>query len=315
MRHMAAMGYLVETGPDQYKPTNFLRSLSHPVIGHGYPCMSVLMAALSKFAEYVKATNYTTPNNPTSGPLQYAFNTQLNMFEYLTAHPSFGMQFNNHMGGYHQGRPSWMGRGFYPVEERLIYGAQAQQDAPFLVDIAGGVGHDLEEFLHKVPQAPGRLVLQDLASVIDQAHGLGGRIHKMVYDFYTEQPVKGDSLYAAIFCTCIIELTEPGARAYYMHSTLHDWPDAECVKIIKRVQEAMTLGYSRLLINENIMPPCKAPWEATALDILMLTLLNSRERTKAEWVSLLQDQAGLRITGIYQAHIGVESIIECELAP
>ncbi len=100
-----------------------------------------------------------------------------------------------------------------------------------------------------------------------------------------------------------------------MHSTLHDWPDAKCVEIIKRVPEAMTPGYSRLLINENVMPLCNAPWEATALDILMLTLLGSRERTKAEWVSLLRDQAGLRITGIYPARDGVESIIECELAP
>ncbi len=193
MRHMAAMGYLIETGPEQYMPTNFSRSLSHPVIGHGYPCMSGLMAALSKFPEYAKATNYKTPSNPANCALQYAIDTQLNMFEYLAAHPSFGMQFNNHMGGYHQGRPSWMDQGFYPVDERLIHGAQTEQDAPFLVDIAGGVGHDMEEFLRKVPHAPGRLVLQDLAPVIDQAHGLGGRIHKMVYDFYTEQPIKGDS--------------------------------------------------------------------------------------------------------------------------
>ncbi len=76
----------------------------------------------------------------------------------------------------------------------------------------------------------------------------------------------------------------------------------------------MTPGYSRLLINENVIPLCNALWEATALDIMMLTLLSSRERTEAEWYSLLQDQAGLRITGIYSTENGVESIIECELA-
>ncbi|AEO63824.1 uncharacterized protein THITE_2039657, partial [Thermothielavioides terrestris NRRL 8126] len=213
----------------------------------------------------------------------------------LMAHPPYGMQFNHHMGGYRQGRPSWMDPGFYPVEERLIQGAKTDADAAFLVDIAGGVGHDLDEFRRKVPHAPGRLVLQDLAPVIEQAQSLNSRIEKMVYNFYTEQPVKG-------------------ARAYYMHSTLHDWPDVECVKILDRVKEAMTPGYSRLLINENVIPPRAAQWEATALDIMMLTLLSSRERTEAEWYSLLQDQAGLRITGIYTAQNGVESIIECELA-
>lgn len=99
-----------------------------------------------------------------------------------------------------------------------------------------------------------------------------------------------------------------------MHSTLHDWPDAECVKILTRIKEAMTPGYSRVLINENVIPPRQAQWEATALDIIMLTLMSSRERTEADWYSLLQDQAGLRITGIYTAQNGVESIIECELA-
>lgn len=39
MRHMAAMGYIIETGADEYKPTNFSSSLSIPVIGAGYTCM------------------------------------------------------------------------------------------------------------------------------------------------------------------------------------------------------------------------------------------------------------------------------------
>ncbi len=39
MRHMAAMGYIIETGQDEYKPTNFSSSLSIPVIGDGYTCM------------------------------------------------------------------------------------------------------------------------------------------------------------------------------------------------------------------------------------------------------------------------------------
>ncbi|KAK4232765.1 hypothetical protein C8A03DRAFT_39602 [Achaetomium macrosporum] len=99
-----------------------------------------------------------------------------------------------------------------------------------------------------------------------------------------------------------------------MHSTLHDWPDAECVKFLKRVKEAMTPGYSRLLINENVIPPRNAQWEATALGIMMLTLLSSRELTEADWYSLLQDQAGFGITGVYTAQNSVESIIECELA-
>lgn len=43
----------------------------------------------------------------------------------------------------------------YPVQENLISGAEAHSDAPFLVDIAGGLGHDLTEFKNRFPNHPG----------------------------------------------------------------------------------------------------------------------------------------------------------------
>jgi hypothetical protein len=75
----------------------------------------------------------------------------------------------------------------------------------------------------------------------------------------------------------------------------------------------MKPGYSKLLINENVIPNTGAQWEATALDIMMLTLLPSRERTLDNWESLL-GRAGLRISHIWTVANGVESLIECELA-
>lgn len=44
MRHLGAMGYIIETGEDEYQPTNFTKSLSIPVIAGGYYAMSVLMS-------------------------------------------------------------------------------------------------------------------------------------------------------------------------------------------------------------------------------------------------------------------------------
>lgn len=82
-----------------------------------------------------------------------------------------------------------------------------------------------------------------------------------------------------------------------MHSVLHDWPDAECLKILARVKEAMKPGHSKLLINENVIPPRNAQWEATGLDILMMTYLASKERTEQDWRKLLGD-AGLKISNI-----------------
>jgi hypothetical protein len=42
----------------------------------------------------------------------------------------------------------------------------------------------------------------------------------------------------------------------------------------------MKLGYSKLLINENVITATVASWEATTLDLLAMSLLSSQERTK-----------------------------------
>ncbi|KAF5681383.1 O-methyltransferase B [Fusarium denticulatum] len=139
-------------------------------------------------------------------------------------------------------------------------GFEKSNDSALLVDIGGSFGHDIGEFCRKFPDALGRLILQDLPVVIDQITSLDNKIERMKYDFYTEQPIKG-------------------ARAYYMHSVLHDWSDETCLKILSQVKAAMKPGYSKLLINENVIPNTGSQWEATALDIMMLTLLASRERT------------------------------------
>jgi hypothetical protein len=98
-----------------------------------------------------------------------------------------------------------------------------------------------------------------------------------------------------------------------MHSVLHDWPDDKCELILANVKNAMERGYSRLLINENVIPGVQAHWEATALDMMMLALLASKERTAAQWKHLLEDRAGLKIVKIWGVGNGVESLIECEL--
>lgn len=147
LKHIAAMGYIEETGSDEYAPTNFSKALTIPIIGDGYPCLAGgAHRSCSHFPTFMEKTEYAIPNDPDAGPYQDAFETKMNMFQYMMANPPLGMQFNHHMGGYRQGRPSWMDAGFYPVEERLIAGVDKSQDAALLVDIGGSLGHDVAEF-------------------------------------------------------------------------------------------------------------------------------------------------------------------------
>ncbi|RMZ72389.1 O-methyltransferase B [Pyrenophora seminiperda CCB06] len=296
MKHIAAMGYIIETGADEYAPTSFSKALTIPVIGDGYPALAGgAHVSCSKFPTYMQQMKYANPATLQPRPYQYAFDTELDMFQYVHAHEPLGIQFDHHMGGYRQGRPSWMDANFYPVAKRLIKDMSTAEDAVLLVDIGGGLGHDLGEFRAKHPDAPGRLVLQDLPNVITSIQTLDPKIERMEYDFYTEQPVKG-------------------ARAYYMHSVLHDWTDDVCEKILQQIVGAMKRGYSRLLINENVIPDKGADWQVTALDMMMMTLFASKERTLSEWRQLLESpKIGLKIVDVWSSKHSQESLIECEL--
>ena len=88
-----------------------------------------------------------------------------------------------------------MDPGFYPIDNNLANDAKNVEGAVFLVDIGGGKGHDLQELHRKYPKLPGKLVLQDLKSVIDEAKssGLNQEIVTMEHDFFTPQPIKGNS--------------------------------------------------------------------------------------------------------------------------
>lgn len=165
----------------------------------------------------------------------------------------------------------------------------------------------------KFPDAPGRLVLQDLTFVIEGIQHLDPKIERMEYDFHKKQPLQGTFDWDKIQ-TSKTDKSE-AARAYYMHSVLHDWPNNVCHSILKQIVGAMKRGYSKLLINENVIPDQGADWQATALDIMMMTLFASKERTSSAWSQLLESpEIGLKIVRIWSVKHSQESLIECELA-
>lgn len=87
-----------------------------------------------------------------------------------------------------------MDLGFYPVDINLAIDAKTEDGAVFLVDIGGGKGHDLQELHREYPELPGKLVLQDLRGVVQEAEssGLDEEIVTMEHDFFTPQPIKGN---------------------------------------------------------------------------------------------------------------------------
>ena len=108
----------------------------------------------------------------------------------------------------------------------------------------------------------------------------------------------------------LTELTYPtGARAYFLKYVLHDWPDDRCRQILAHLITAMQPGYSKLLINEAVLPDVGASWEQTSLDLYMMALASAMERTEGQWRRLLGGM-GLTVLGIWRGGDGTESLIE-----
>ena len=106
-----------------------------------------------------------------------------------------------------------------------------------------------------------------------------------------------------------------GARVYYTHFVLHDWPDSDCRKILENLKAAMEPGYSRLLLNESIIPDMNCPSFFAAGDINMMAIVAGLKRTREQWLLLLQS-VDLEVVDIWKSpYVGdEEGVIEAVVA-
>ncbi len=75
----------------------------------------------------------------------------------------------------------------------------------------------------------------------------------------------------------------------------------------------MRKGYSKLLIDEMVLPDTNVPPKGAFLDLSMMAIETGAERTSRQWHDLLAS-AGLRIEKIWPTAYGLEAVIEAELA-
>lgn len=146
-----------------------------------------------------------------------------------------------------------------------------------VVDVGGGRGTLLVELLRRWPQLRGQLV--DLDNVVTAARSrlaaeFGERCDVVAADFRHAVP--------------------PGADVYVIKRVLHNWDDAQALRILDTCARAMERN-GRLLIAEGILLPPQHRDVTRLLDLEMLVLTDGgRERRKPEFRALLRD-AGLRL--------------------
>ncbi|KAI0514347.1 putative O-methyltransferase [Xylaria bambusicola] len=275
LRPMAAIGFVKEAGQRKWTATPLTFAMATEEIASGHRMVGeMIVGAASQAPKYFKEAGYQCPTDPHDGLMQYAFRTKLTTFEFFKSMPEIFNDFNMFMGNTMGARHYWVD--WFPVQDILLDGAT--NGSPLLVDVGGGKGHDVVSFHTRYPHQ-GRLVLQDLESVIESIEGLDSAIEVMEYNFFTEQPVEG-------------------ARAYFYHHILHDWSDSNCLDILKRVKKAMTPGYSRLLIHEMIIPEEGASAFHAVLDMTMMAFNAAMERTERQWIELME-RAGLKVVKVW----------------
>jgi len=149
------------------------------------------MPLLPNVPAFLQQLKYQNPSGASSGVFQYSKKIDISIWEWLATEPELFRACNEFMEGNRGSRTSWVK--WYPVQEQLLDGFDANQGDTLMVDIAGGYGHDVAQFRETFPQAPGRLVLEDLPMVINAIGGLHPSIEKVAFDFFTPQVIVGRS--------------------------------------------------------------------------------------------------------------------------
>jgi len=141
-----------------------------------------------------------------------------------------------------------------------------------IADIAGGRGHLLRAILKSSPKTQGIL--------FDQPHVVA-----------EVKPEKGEKL--TVVGGNFFADSMPKADAYLLMNIIHDWPDAESIKILSGIRRDMP-RHARVLIIETVVPPTPGPHLSKELDIAMMALPGGMERTQEEYAGLVS-QCGLRL--------------------
>ena len=172
------------------------------------------------------------------------------------------------------------GQAMSNMSQQAVEGITAHYDfsqIEHLVDVGGSQGTLLLEILEQNPSMRGTVF--DLPPVIE----------------VTEQSLADSPLRSRVELVAgsFFESVPSGADAYMLKHILHDWPDEQCLTILRTIRKAIAPD-GRLLVFDALLVPEAPPW-AHWLDVHMLVLQDGKERSPDEFAALFA-QAGFEMT-------------------
>lgn len=201
-------------------------------------------------------------------------------FEYLAENPEAGKIFDSAMTD------------LTSMQNPAITAAYDFSGIGKLADIAGGHGGLIAAILNANPKIEGFLFDQPqvIAGALPllESQGVAGRCKLIAGDFFESVPA--------------------GCDAYILKSIIHDWDDEQALVILKNCRKATLGKNSKLLLVEIVILPGNEPSFGKLTDLEMLVMAGGRERTEAEYRTLLR-AAGFNLTNIVPTE-APQSVIE-----
>jgi hypothetical protein len=262
LRMLASVGVFEETSPRHFANNAASNTIRTGIPGSLYD-MGLWMTDPFHLRVYADAMHSITTGQPAVEKT-----VGMPVFDYFRSNPELSEIFNNAMTG------------FSTSVIPAVLEVYDFSGIGTLVDVAGGHGQVLASILQRYPAMRG--VLFDLDHVIAGAVprlrelGLEGRVTTATGDFFKAVPAGGD--------------------AYIMKHIIHDWDDDRAITILRNIRSAMNPG-GRVILLESVLLPGNTPDFGKLIDLEMLMMPGGRERTEAEFRSLLQ-RAGFDLTRV-----------------
>lgn len=152
-----------------------------------------------------------------------------------------------------------------------------------LCDVGGGWGHLAVALLEKYPGLKASVLdVPDLIPVAKKSFVIDDPAVASRFEYV------GGDMFAAV----------PPAEVYVMKHIIHDWEDDYCTTLLKNCHQNIE-GNGRVVCVDSVVPPMGDTSGAPnkLLDLLMLSGINGRERTEAQWSDLYRG-AGFEVTRI-----------------
>ena len=158
-----------------------------------------------------------------------------------------------------------------------------------VVDVGGGSGHVAIHLARRFPHLA-FLVQDSVAEMLSEGRRLlasedqavARRIELLQHDFFQQQPKR--------------VTTHGSVAAFFLRHVIHNWNDADAAAIVRALVpalEAAALG-TPLIISDRVLPclgdevPLHEKRAMHQQDVMMMVGLGAKERTRAEFETLLR---------------------------